>query len=253
MKVEDEHGIPFIIKLKTLNYFSTVVAGNESDNSNLLTPRIENVYQNSIYSPRKNCNVTSTPKKTSNLKSTSNLDISFLEESILSVSTSRNLENAISSDNEDDSVNEPKCNNDCIDYEGEDNIIQIIPESTKDIVPHTEGSVFGKSAHILINVLGECKLIADYNNLRRKIKSYPHENIYWDQYRTVVSKLEVKIIIAQDNLKTQLKEIQGKRLKNNYVSIDLIPTTGSDKKLFDAILEKLRFIQALKRMFRVGR
>ena len=94
--------------------------------------------------------------------------------------------------------------NDCINYEREDNVIQIIPESSKDIViPNKEASVFGKTAHVLINVLGECKLIDDFNDLKKKIKKYSHENMYSEMYWTVVVQLEVKIILAQDRAEEQ--------------------------------------------------
>ena len=131
-------------------------------------------------------------------------------------------------------------------------VVQILPPTIEDLVLQDEQQKIvnhGKTALVLINVLGECQLIDEYSNIKKKIESHPHENMYWETYRDIMSMLEVKLKTTRDNLKIQINEIQRRKLKNNYVSTDLIPTTGSDKELFESILKKLQYIEILKPNF----
>ena len=255
LKVEDKEGNLSIRRLKTLKYFPS--SDTENENLNLLAP-VEDLYDN-IDSPRimkssprnsrKSCVITSTPKSNSKLgnnNDTNNLEAMFLEESALS--TNENIEKEESSDSE----NEYEMENDCIEFEKEDTVVQILPPTIEDLVLQDEQQKIvnhGKTARVLINVLGECQLIEDYTKIKKKIETHPHENMYWETYRDIMSMLEVKLKTTRDNLKIQINEIQRRKLKNNYVSTDLIPTTGSDKELFDSIIQKLQYIDLLKPNF----
>ena len=73
--------------------------------------------------------------------------------------------------------------------------------------------------------------------------------MYWDTYRDIMSKLEVKLKNTEDNLKIQIEEIQSRKLNKNYVSTNLIPSKGPDKELFDSIITKLQYIKRLKPIF----
>ena len=216
--MEDKEGNLSIIRLKTLKYFPS--SDTETENLNLFAP-VEDLYDN-LDSPRiirssprnsgKSCLITSTPKSNSKLgnNDTNNLEALFLEESALS--TNENLEKEESSDSE----NEYELENDSIDFEKEDTVVQILRPSIEDLVLQDEQKnivCHGKNAIVLIKVLGELTLIEDYTEIKKKIKDHPHEEMYWDTYRDIMSKLEVKLKNTEDNLKIQIEEIQSRKLK----------------------------------------
>ena len=101
----------------------------------------------------------------------------------------------------------------------------------------------------LIEVLGEISLIDDYNVYKRKVSKYSHEEMYWDMFRDIIAQLEVKLVVAKMDTKEKLSNLSRKRLKNNFVSLDLIPTKGNDKVIFESFIKKLRCLKILKSYF----
>ena len=112
---------------------------------------------------------------------------------------------------------------------------------------------FGKNYHTttiqLISVLGECKLLTDYDNYQRKVETYPGEEMYLDELRKIIVQLEIKLKLKADCLKGEILDIQEKKMKSSYVSITLLPTDGPDKLHLDNLMDKLKSIALLKQIF----
>ena len=59
--------------------------------------------------------------------------------------------------------------------------------------------------------------------------------------------LEVKLNSKYDSLRVELKEIQNRRLNSNHVSLDLVPTNGIEKDIYDNIKKELMHIKLVKK------
>ena len=101
----------------------------------------------------------------------------------------------------------------------------------------------------LIDVLGETELVQEYKTTKRKADKYPNEDMYWDDLRTVLAKLEVKLKLSHERFNEEIKDIQYKRLKNNYISLSLLPSEGDEKLRLDEITGKLKSITRLNAVF----
>ena len=212
VKIEDDEGIPSIRILKTLKYFAATILENSYSPCNDYIEDISQPYLalSGIDSPKTNF-LTSTPKPGGNKLN------SFYRGSTSSIT--KDIEKVMSSD--DDGVDSEE------EEDEDDKVLQIIPESTNDIVLQKEENVYGKTTNVLINVLGKSKLIEEYDRVKKLLKKYPNDKIiYWKSYQKLVAQLEVKINIEEGCLKMKLKDVEQKKMKNNFGSIDLIPTGG---------------------------
>ena len=68
----------------------------------------------------------------------------------------------------------------------------------------------------LSSVLGECKLLTDYDNYQWKVERYPGEEMYLDELRKIIAQLEVKLKLKADCLKREILDIQEKKMKSSY-------------------------------------
>ena len=134
------------------------------------------------------------------------------------------------------------------DDKDDDNIQVIIPATINDI--HTEiktDNGYGKTASILVTILGDSELISIFNKSEKKYEMYPHDKDYYEEYNIITAKLEVKLNNKYDNLRGELKQMQNKRLNSNYVSLDLVPTNGIEKDICDNIKAELMHIKLVKK------
>ena len=78
--------------------------------------------------------------------------------------------------------------------EEDDTIHQIVPISIEDTVLPDQGeNTYGKTAQILLNVLGENELIGMFDSTRKKCKKHKDDMDYRDQYLKIIAELEVKV------------------------------------------------------------
>ena len=122
------------------------------------------------------------------------------------------------------------------------------PATINDI--HTEiqtDNGYGKTASILVTILGDSELVSIFNKAEKKYEMYPHDKDYYKEYNIITAKLEVKLNNKYDMLRGELKQIQNRRLNSNYVSLNLIPTNGIEKDRCDNIKAELMHIRLVKK------
>ena len=64
--------------------------------------------------------------------------------------------------------------------------------------------------------------------------------MYESMYQDIIARLQVKLIVAKMNFEEQIRDLQIKKMAKNYISIDMIPSKGSNKIKFDSLIRKLR-------------
>ena len=134
------------------------------------------------------------------------------------------------------------------DHNQQDNIIQVkLVEPSSSI----DGNEQDKTLMRLIHVFGKSELLVKYVSSKRKVQMYPNDTMYWDEYRNVCAKLEVMVTLENERLRQEIKDIQVRRLKNNYISLSLLPSEGSEKLRVDEIIRKLKVIVLLRKAFSI--
>ena len=135
---------------------------------------------------------------------------------------------------------------DCIDTE-QDCVIQV--KVNEPVFPRKDGKNYDETTIRLIDVFGETEFVQEYASLKNKVQKYPSQEFYWQEYRYIVAKLEVKLKVTHDKIMEELKSIQRNRLKYNYISLSLLPNEGDDKPHVDELIGKLKSIALLKPIF----
>ena len=136
-----------------------------------------------------------------------------------------------------------------IDDVNEQGVIQITMEEPVIVLPNQFGKNYHTTTIQLISVLGECKLLTDYDNYQRNVERYPGKEMYLDELRKIIAQLEVKLKLKADCLKKEILDIQEKKIKSSYVIIPLLSTDGPDKLHLDNLMDKLKSIALLKQIF----
>ena len=77
----------------------------------------------------------------------------------------------------------------------------------------------------------------------KKIKSM-HSPVNLDEYKNIVARVEVKLLIINDNLNKKLKSIEHQALKEND-KLSLKPKSGPNKVKYKQILSQLRLVKIL--------
>ena len=82
-----------------------------------------------------------------------------------------------------------------------------------------------------------------YDRARKKLKSmHSPENLH--EYKKIVARVEVKLLIINDNLNKELKSIEQQALKEND-KLSLKPESGPNKVKYEHILSQLRLVKIL--------
>ena len=123
--------------------------------------------------------------------------------------------------------------------------MQIYPEKFEEI-PGKEGCSVSLA---LLEILGADELINKYNEGKRKFEKYPGEEMYESMYQDTIARLQVKLIVTKMYFEDQIRVLQRKKLAKDYISIDMIPSKGSNKLKFDSLIGKLRCIKMLEDHF----
>ena len=187
VKEEDHAGIPSITILKTLHCFTE----NEGENSLLQTLEIietQSSFQlSNINSPRKHNFLTSTPNNRN----------SFLKESTLSISNIKENDVNMSSNNEEilpitAEINYEAQVTDIGDGNAQEGVLQITIAEPVIVLPNQVGNDYHTTTLQLIDVLGESKLVTEYDKYKRKLEKYPGEEMYLDDLHKIIAQLEVK-------------------------------------------------------------
>ena len=100
-----------------------------------------------------------------------------------------------------------------------------------------------------LEILGEDELIDEYNKRKSKFDKYPGEEMYESMYQDTIARLQVKLVVAKINFEEQIRDLQINKMAKNYISIDMIPSKGSNKIKFDSLIRKLRHIKMLENHF----
>ena len=77
----------------------------------------------------------------------------------------------------------------------------------------------------------------------KKLKSM-HSPVNLDEYKNIVARVEVKLLIINDNLNKELKSIEHQALKEND-KLSLKPKSGPNKVKYEQILSQLRLVKIL--------
>ena len=117
------------------------------------------------------------------------------------------------------------------------------------VLPNQVGNAYHTTTLQLIDVLGESKIVTEYDKYKRKVEKYPGEEMYMDDLVKIIAQLEVKLKLMAGCLKKEVVNIQQENVKNSYVSISLLPTDGPDKLHLDNLMGKLKSISLLKQTF----
>ena len=133
------------------------------------------------------------------------------------------------------------------DGNAQEGVLQITVAEPVIVLPNQVGNYYHTTTLQLIDVLGESKLITEYDKYKRKVERYPSEKMYLDDLRKIIAQLEVKLKLKAECLKKEILDIQQK--KNSYVGISLLPTDGPDKLHLDNLMDKLKSIILLKQTF----
>ena len=92
-------------------------------------------------------------------------------------------------------------------------------------------------------VIGNDLLVQTYGRTRKKIKSMQSlENLH--KYKNIVARLEVKLLIINDNLNKELKSIEHQALNENDKT-SLKPESGQNKVKYEHTLYLLRLAEIL--------
>ena len=88
------------------------------------------------------------------------------------------------------------------DDKEDDNIQVIIPATINDIRTEIKtDNGYGKTASILVTILGNSELINIFNKSEKKYEMYPHDKDYYEEYNIITAKLEVKLNNKYNSLK----------------------------------------------------
>ena len=72
---------------------------------------------------------------------------------------------------------------------------------------------------LLIDILGESKLITESDKYKRKVEKYPAEEMYLDDLRKIIAQLEAKLKLKAQCLKKEIVDIEQNNLKDSYVGM----------------------------------
>ncbi|XP_057315536.1 uncharacterized protein LOC130656649 [Hydractinia symbiolongicarpus] len=103
-----------------------------------------------------------------------------------------------------------------------------------------------KTANLLVKILGDCKLVSEYDNIRKCFKTHP--NMYRQQLCQLSAQIEVKLVVARNNIKKQLKETEMKLLQSQK-GIDIVSKNEEDQMVYNKNVKKLSIITQLKSQF----
>lgn len=103
-----------------------------------------------------------------------------------------------------------------------------------------------KTANLLVKILGDCKLVSEYDNIRKRFKTHP--NMYRQQLCQLSAQIEVKLVVARNNIKKQLKETEMKLLQSQK-GMDIVSKNEEDQMVYNENVKKLSIITQLKSQF----
>ena len=84
-----------------------------------------------------------------------------------------------------------------------------------------------------------------YDRAREKLKSMPHpKNLH--EYKNIVARVEVKLLIINENLNKELKSTEHQALKEND-KLSLKP----NKVKFEHILSQMRLVKILSKELKI--
>ena len=99
------------------------------------------------------------------------------------------------------------------------------------------------AATMLQKVIGNDLLVQTYDRVQKKLKSMRSpENLH--EYKNIVARVDVKLLIINDNLNKELKSIDHQALKEND-KLSLKPEFGPNKVKYEYTLSQLRLVKIL--------
>ena len=99
------------------------------------------------------------------------------------------------------------------------------------------------TANMIQKVIGNDLLVQMYDRLRKKLKSvHSPENLY--EYKNIVAKAAVKLLIINDNLNKELKSTEHQAVTEND-TLSLKPEFGLNKVKYEHTLSQLRLVKIL--------
>ena len=122
-------------------------------------------------------------------------------------------------------------------------ILSINPTTLKTEIQQSSDGM-GKTAIALQKILGNIELIKQFDSLRKKIKSGKASKDIIREYNIIVAKLEVKITLAEEKLR--------KDLKNNEISV-LTAKSEQKKELLEEnqkIIKTLKYVKLVEKEFK---
>ena len=99
-----------------------------------------------------------------------------------------------------------------------------------------------KTARLLEQVIGANELITEFDSKRWKLKQNLKSSMYVNDYRNIVARLEVVILVKYHKLKCKMRDIEKESLFDTP-SLNVVP---KDCDEYNNIIHKLKLLQIIK-------
>ena len=138
---------------------------------------------------------------------------------------------------------------DICDGNAQEGVLQITIAEPVIVLPNQVGNDYHTRTMQLIDVLGESKLVTEYDKYKPKVERYAGEEMYLGDLMKIITQLEVQLNLKAECLKKEVVDTQQEKVKNSYVGISLLRTDSPDKLHLDNLMDKLKSISLLKQIF----
>ena len=118
-----------------------------------------------------------------------------------------------------------------------------------DVIESKSDNAMSNTAKILQKIIGNDPLVFLLDKARKNLKSLKtDENI--ENYRNIIAKLEVRILLLNTTLKKELKIIENETLTCNDL-IALKPEKGCSRENYDKTINKLKMVKILRKDLKI--
>ena len=115
-----------------------------------------------------------------------------------------------------------------------------------DVIESKSGNAMSNTAKILQKIIGNDPLVFLLDKAGKNLKSLKtDENI--ENYRNIIAKVEVRILLLNTTLKKELKIIENETLTCN----DLKPEKGCSRDNYDKTINKLKMVKILRKELKI--
>ena len=108
----------------------------------------------------------------------------------------------------------------------------------KEILNKETNNSLSKSSNLLLNIFGSEKIIFEFDKARKNLKSNV-STVTKSIYGEILTKLEVKVELKNDEVRKQLKEVELENLKKSS-HLNTLPTNQNDQESYDRLLKQLK-------------